>query len=376
MTSNRAVAKCGDTHWQRGHQGGGFSDVQLMRGGDQEPYIGGTIRCGNPWQCAICSEKNTEVEGRIFRRAVKQHRAGCGQVYAVTLTIPHDDGDELRPMQRHISRAWGSTRNGAPWKRIEEKFGIVAETRTLEITHGPNGVHPHLHAGIFTREPLTREQHAELAGWLYERWCRYVTKPNKETGKVYRRPSSQLANPERPWEGTVGVTLKVMRNSDYLHKWGIAREMLGAVYKEGRAGHRNYWQILRDISRTNRPNDRKLWREYADATKGAKLFTSSKTFKALFARIIADENAKQRDIPLDTQLANISGMDWKLFVSLEWQFQRERQLRAISLDPLFELKILDIGAAGRAPPECQLLVDEYLEALHEGRGQLWQAVAA
>lgn len=204
------------------------------------------------------------------------HRATGGHLYLATLTLPHDEGDSLKPLRKQVSRAWSNVTRGAPWARWKGRAGIVGTVRALEVTHGANGWHPHLHVALYCALELTDAARAELCEFLARQWRRYVTERTPE-GRVYRAPSVEH-----------GVTVQPLASAQYLAKMGLAAELTLSGTKEGREGHRTPWQVLRDLtvaafSKGDTLEDRQLWGEFARSMKGARQLTYSKGLRQRYA---------------------------------------------------------------------------------------------
>ena len=207
------------------------------------------------------------------------HDSAGGGLYLATLTLPHNEGDALKPLRRQVSRAWSNVTRGAPWQRWRARLGIVGTVRALEVTHGPNGWHPHLHVALYTAAPLADSERLELQTWLAGAWRRYITERTPE-GRTYRAPSAEH-----------GVTVQPLRSAQYLAKMGLAGELTGSETKDGRTGHRTPWQILRDLTRAayskadpaDTRDDRDLWRDFTRAMKGARQLTYSKGLRQRYA---------------------------------------------------------------------------------------------
>lgn len=208
------------------------------------------------------------------------HTAAGGTMLLATLTLPHDEGDALKPLRRAVSRAWSNVTRGAPWGRWREKLGIIGTVRALEVTHGPSGWHPHLHVALYLEAAASAELLAELREWLARQWQRYITERTPE-GRTYRAPSVEH-----------GVTVQPLRGAQYLAKMGLAGELALSGTKEGRSGHRTPWQILRDLTAgafrkgaapADVLEDRDLWRDYTHAMKGARQLTYSKGLRQRYA---------------------------------------------------------------------------------------------
>ena len=280
-----------------------------------------------------------------IKRALDQHRAAGGSAYLLTLTLPHDAGERLKPMRRHVARAWQFVQSGAPWKRMKERIGFVGSIRALEVTVGDHGWHPHLHVLLFTTSLLTPEQRDDFVEFVYRRWRNAITRTNPDNGHNYRAPDAQH-----------GVSLTESHRDDYVAKLGLADELARLPTKSGRLnGHRTPMQLLSDISDADASdkNDLALWNEYASEMHGARQLTWSKGLRSRFAiheatdHELSDESEAAGE---DTLGATIDAADWD---------------RIIAHDVTLQLRILD--AASRATSEYEIL-DVVTRLLDEARG--------
>jgi hypothetical protein len=222
------------------------------------------------------------------------HEKTGGRLYLVTLTLPHSEGDALKPLRRAVARAWQVVTRGAPWKRHRERLGIVGTVRALEVTHGRNGWHPHLHVAVYSRawEPAELERFRD---WLSAKWREAITRTTPE-GKTYRAPSLEH-----------GVTVQGLKGAEYLAKMGLAGELTLAGTKAGREDHRTPWQVLRDLTvlaHAAEPDlellrrDRGLWREWTQGIRGARQLTYSEGLRELYG--LGEE-------PLEEDAADVQG---------------------------------------------------------------------
>lgn len=247
-----------------------------VEAGTGRTFFSGCIRCNSVWECPVCAPRIMAGRAEELQTLNDAHRAAGGALYLLTLTLPHDEGDALKPLRKQVSRAWSNVTRGAPWKRWRERLGIVGTVRALEVTHGRNGWHPHLHVALYCAEVLADSVSRELTEFFARQWRRYVTERTPE-GKVYRAPSAEH-----------GVTLQPLASAQYLTKMGLAGELTLSNTKEGREGHRTPWQILRDLTRAaftkgETGEDRQLWCEFARSIKGARQLTYSKGLRQRYA---------------------------------------------------------------------------------------------
>jgi hypothetical protein len=239
----------------------------------------------------ICSGRADEIKALVTR-----HRAAGGSAYLLTLTLPHDEGDDLRALREHVAYAWSKVQSGNVFKRWKNRIGIVGSVRALEVNHGPNGWHPHIHVLVLTAGKLEgtggniNADGQAFQNMVYRRWGYYVTERNKNTGRAYRFPSLEH-----------GVTFKPSHKDTYIAKMGLADELTRGAWKSPRSAHgyRTPLQILRDVERRAengvhpKGDDARIWTEYADNMRGARQLTWSKGLRDKY-----DLGEEQTDLEL------------------------------------------------------------------------------
>lgn len=162
---------------------GGKVSVVVNEGG--RASYRGLATCGSVWECPCCYAKI--VQGRASEcSAVLEDWHGLDRVLMVTATVRHMAGHDLKLLRSRIADAWRAFARGAPWERLKRQLGIVGSVRALEVTHGPNGWHPHLHIAwlvkerpdkrefLATRKDSPRQWIPDNLGDLIDRWQRMV----------------------------------------------------------------------------------------------------------------------------------------------------------------------------------------------------------
>jgi len=76
----------------------------------------------------------------------------------LTLTVPHYAKDHLRDVLDGISSALRKLKDRRAFKRLAQEIGLVGNIRTLEVTYGVNGWHPHFHILLFTKSELNDQE--------------------------------------------------------------------------------------------------------------------------------------------------------------------------------------------------------------------------
>jgi hypothetical protein len=316
LTNATGVQKCGRSVAALSGFFRAGPELRVSTSGDGAAFFTGLMRCSSVWECPVCAPRVQSGRAAELRALNRGHAAAGGGLYMATLTLPHRVGDRLKPMRKHVARSWQRVIAGAPWKRWRARLELEGTVRALETTVGPNGWHCHLHVALYTRAPLAPGELAELRAWLFQRWVTFVTKP-APSGERYAAPSAEH-----------GVRVDALRESEYLAKMGLAHELATSSTKEGRAGHRTPFQVLRDLTLAPaespaRAADVRLWREWARGIRGARQLTYSRGLKKLAARYaveLAENDAALESADADEQLFPADGSELvHTFTADEWR---------------------------------------------------------
>jgi hypothetical protein len=263
--------------------------LEILRGDDGRAHWSGLLTCGSVWSCPTCSAAIRTERAREVQDAVEAH--GQDRTYLLSLTLRHAKRDDLRALRAAVAVAWRRMQTGAPWRRFRERVGFVGSIRALEVTHGKNGWHPHLHVLLLVDDVGALDADRE---WLQLRWRAAVVR--------------ELGAQHAPDLGT-GCDLRPCHEASYVAKLGL--ELAMDQTKRARGG-RNPWQIARDFARTRRPRDGALWRAYADGLAGARMLTWS---KGLRGELRSDDDVARDPGDLERERAQrryavIAGADW------------------------------------------------------------------
>lgn len=256
-------------------------------------HIAGTQRCGSVWQCPVCGPKirqgRAEELDTVLLRWLKAHGAGTVQLW--TLTQPHTSGEPLAELRKTIRAAFRAICSGRQWQALREAYGIAHLVSALDVTHGPNGWHPHLHVLVLTDREATDDHVAAIRAHVFAQWDRALVargraRPHAVHGLHIERAKSRA---------DIGryVCQVIGEADDDTRGWGVAQETARTDLKKSHhPGHRTPWQILADI-RTRRAKDEwdaldenrdakdcALWAEYETGMKGARAVSFSRGLRA------------------------------------------------------------------------------------------------
>ena len=174
-----------------------------------------------------------------------------------TFTLRHHKFNKCRSLRDTVATAWQKMQAGEPWKRIKGKYGIAHTVRALEVTHGANGWHPHIHVLLLTKDELDPAETEEMRLDLYERWAKKI----------------------EALGGSVAVGAFDLRKAStgaeaaaYVAKWGAGHEIAKGAQKD--AAGRSVWNLLKASEYDEEAA--RLFREFAKAFFRARHLTYSK----------------------------------------------------------------------------------------------------
>lgn len=262
----------------------GFISVKV---GKRGAHFGNVVTCKSVWHCPVCASKiaagrRDEVAAAIAAHLVDDDGrpdAARRSVYMATLTIRHHAFQQCRHLRRGVMAAYRKIAQGKHWKPAKIAAGLIGTIRALEVTHGENGWHPHLHVLLFFDHDDAPRAEA-FGALLFERWAHAVKRSH------FGNCSPEGFSFTRCWTPAEA--------GDYVTKWGPDWELTHAHLKDAKSGGRTPWRILRDYTERGEARDADLFREYALAFKGARQLEWSRGLKARFG--LADkEDAELAD---------------------------------------------------------------------------------
>ncbi len=286
-TLNPRVAKCGRARV--------CACVEIVRAADGGCHYSGLERCGNIWCCPVCAGVVARRRAEELRSALRGHLLSGRFATFQTFTLPHSYGDTLEATRRVATEAFRAIHQGAAWLEDRATYGILAYVRALEVTHGPNGWHPHVHALFFHLAPLDADTFGAFARRNYDAWARTIQRHGLRT------PLPQLCPAEVVTTGDVAA---------YTAKWGAAPELARWDTKRGRKGHRAPFGILADYGERRDPHDLELWREWERGMKGARQLTWSRGARRLLKATLVPDETIAAEEPRGEILLVLPGALW------------------------------------------------------------------
>jgi hypothetical protein len=258
-------------------------------------FFSGLQVCASVWACPVCAAKISERRRVELVSAIATAKAMSLQVHLLTLTVPHGLGDDVRVVLARILEAWKKTTHGRAGQGIRAAFQIRGMIRALEVTHGKNGFHPHLHVLVFSAGSHSPQDFQSAFSPLWQKVCiaAGLSSPSDEHGcKVS--------------DGSYAAR--------YASKWGLESEMTKNHLKKGKSGSRSPWDFLRDVfeKRDSHEKSAALFRVYAAAFKGRRQLVWSVGLRDLLGLgvVATDEEIADQIQDEAVVLAQITPEEW------------------------------------------------------------------
>lgn len=266
--------------------------VQVMQHISGSLSYGNLMHCESVWTCPVCSAHIVAGRRKELSDLIDAVYAHGKVVSMLTLTTRHTREDSLDESLQKISKAKRLMQNRKPWKKFKADFSVVGDVRTLEVTYGSNGWHPHFHILLVSSE-IGRKAKPDLEQRILGMWSDALV-------------SVGLSCNENGVDFTICEKRSSKALGDYIAKFGIDFEMtMGGHSKKG-AG-RSPFKLLAD-SMNGDVHAKHLFVIYANAFKNKKQLVYSRGLRALLG--LADEKT-------DAEILE-TGEDSKLVYTITW----------------------------------------------------------
>lgn len=335
------VRKC-----RRFRQSGvGAVTIETRRGGNDASYSG-LQTCGSVWACPACAGRIAAERGETLQAAIAAHVELGGDVVHLTATLRHRDGQALAPLLNAIAPAWDYCRRGTAGRRLQT-MNFAGFVRVVEITHGANGWHPHVHALMLFDGLVTDEEVRDLQSAMGSAWRSSVVKSGLDAPSDEHGLQAKRVDMNEAIDAVSGYLTKASATPE-----AVSREITGSGEKEGRNGSRTPFRILGDIVDLGDYDDVELWQEYCTATKGRQQITSTRGLIRRLANVIerTDEEIAQSSDGLGRPVATLTPVQWDAICTVRGR--PGELLRATQGDPRTAFSRVEtcLDAWGLGPP--------------------------
>jgi len=290
----------------------------------------GLVSCGSPWACPVCTARISDERTRQIGAVLDSVRAGGSLVVMVTFTVRHTRRDALAKVWGGVTAGWGAATSGRAWNDIRTLWK-PAYVRALEVTHGENGWHVHIHAAIVIPNvmPLGEVRTMgsvilDMVEGMWTRWDSAATAAGLSPGLRSVGSDWRIITPDEKIQDYLG------KWGDDVEGWGVAQELGLWDAKKGLKG-RTPWQILAGVadgSAEDLDGDTALWKEWETVSKGKRRIHTSRGFWKLADVVVRSDEEIAADVDAqadDVVILSLGRKDWALVVAarcdwvlLEW----------------------------------------------------------
>jgi hypothetical protein len=276
----------------------------------------GLASCGSVWADPVCNAKIMARRALEIGAAVATWQATGGSVAFVTLTMRHRRGQPLAALWGALSYAWGRVTSGSSWKRDAAAHGVEGWLRVVEVTHGPNGWHVHVHALLFLApaEPLGGYNLDGLHRSMFGRWSSALR------ARGLARPL-MVGQDARLLDSAADADLARYFTKSVHGGHRIALELTASQTKHARAIHgtRPAWALLDDVVDLGDADALDLWHEWERGSKGRRQITWAQGLRQRLG-LLADEQSDEQIAAeelgtADDELVLIDGAGWSQLVA-------------------------------------------------------------
>lgn len=316
----------------------------------------GIMTCGSGWTCPVCATKIGEVRREELSCANVMHVQAGGRVDLTTMTFPHELNEmPLAETMARFDKARQKFKNCAPYKAVfdrkKSKTGCIGCVSSMEITHGVNGWHPHLHMLSFTARSINHEE----IDALKKAWVNILLKCGLgDNSKITHMMERALD--VRGGEDAAAYIAKYGREE----KWGITSELTRSHSKKGIGDSVTPFGLLA-LSDAGDEKAGELFKEFANVFLGRRLITFSPGLRAEFG--LGEEKENDEDaLAQPDEATDFVGM----LEPEQWKIVLRADARAALLAFAAE------GCAGYAQEQLDLFVENLKGAPVKSRGWFYQ----
>lgn len=270
------------------------SSPDALAGGDVtvKLYADGTVThdglqvCHSAWACPHCTPNIASTRAGEVEAAVRAALLAGYVVVFFTMTLEHRRQDSLEDVFGDVRRCWREVVGGGPWVRFRRRWGHLGTIRTLEVTAGRSGWHPHVHGAMIFRHNVDPDT---VRSFLEHRWTTAANKCDRTVSKKRRRDRyGRLRH--------VGVDVQLAYSAEgpdkianevgaYLCKWGVAQELSAAWSKDAHRGRYSALALLVEAEARGGGWAVDRWCEYEAAVHGMHFIHWSPGLKAALANL-------------------------------------------------------------------------------------------
>lgn len=261
-----------------------IDSISYVCGEKGNNYFTNLQHCASYWVCPVCAGKIAHERTSEIYLALKEYLKQGYKIYFGALTLPHYQGERLDENLNILIEGFNWVKEHRAVKSVLSDPLIYL--RSLEITYGENGFHPHIHP-IFILPSDQSERYLNQFRKQYFSWLGLNSKMTAFT--------EQRAVKFELWDK------KIETLSDYLCKWSIGNEVGNGQSKKSKTA-KGYtpFQILDLLADGKtwelKQDPEEVFKEYAHTIKGRRMLQSSRGFfETVKVEVKTDEEIVEDD---------------------------------------------------------------------------------
>ena len=275
----------------------GSAVARLDWASEKGARFGGLQDSHSVWASPVSAARIGKIRAEEIRTALKtwvgtaDRKTGHDLAF-LTLTLRHSKSDSLKSVWDTVSRAWAGVTQTAAWrgsKKVagdEARFGIAHWVKAVEVTHGKNGWHVHLHVLLLTEKTLSDQEKELLESRIYSRWSAAAERRGFKAPTRERGVKLEVAAKA----GDMDALASYMAKSQLSGINGLADELTGSVVKRAKGENRSPFEVLESLGEKKTPSDLAIWYEWEKNSHGRRQISWSKGAKnALGVNDLSDE---------------------------------------------------------------------------------------
>lgn len=237
--------------------------------GEKGKFFSGIMNCGSVWHCPVCAKKIGLHRAATVTEILRKFQSATAKgdknfnLGFLTLTVRHSHGELLADVLKRVLKSFREIEQSRVFREEKKRINYFGCIRTVEVKHGGNGWHPHLHLLLVADcDDVTMEN---FASFFINEWLK-------------RNPdANEIAQKFVPVKNDKGI-------AEYITKWNAASEMtMGSTAKLSGKSFTPFqflslWTRSKMLNR-DRPDYpffaqyKGLFIEYSQAMKGKKQLT-------------------------------------------------------------------------------------------------------
>ncbi|MDQ0733467.1 hypothetical protein QFZ57_004326, partial [Arthrobacter sp. B1I2] len=279
-------------------------------------------RCGSTWACPVCSHKIASSRAAEIADAVQAWHKRGNRIIFLTLTMRHKKHHALDDLwENGVSAGWNKVTSGRAWKDDQAAYGTTVSrlvktgkragetvtekrigfARVVEVTHGKNGWHVHIHALLFVRGDIVGSEALALGDRIFGRWLPALTDAGFGSPSLRHGVDVRLLGPGDQDRISEYFAKSVYGNANAAK---VGWEAAGSVNKiaSKKFGNRTPFQILSDLVESGDADDLDLWWAWEKASHGKRQLTWSPWLRAELALGAEESDQELADKELDGEV--------------------------------------------------------------------------